>query len=232
LRQRLKQRRRKSKNMKTLLVTDIHGDHEKLDKIIKRENFEAIICAGDLGDANEYDEYKKNLEKVVEKFNQKDKLVKAVPGNIDTEEECVQTLRNHRINLHKKIGSFDGFEAVGFGGGITPFETPFEPDEEEIKETVEILQKRMKSDTKVAVIHQPPKDTDVDIADGNHVGSQKVRELIENSDFDLMVTGHIHESRGTDKIGETKIVNPGPVLEGYYAVAEISDEIEVELKKM
>jgi len=218
--------------MRALLVTDIHGNYQKLDNIIRNEKFEAIICAGDLGDANEYSDYKNNLEKVVEKFNQKDKLVKAVPGNMDIEEDCVHTLRNHRINLHKKIGAFDGFEAVGFGGGITPFGTPFEPDEKEIRETVEILEKRMKSDTKVAVIHQPPKDTGVDIADGNHVGSQEVRELIENSDFDLMVTGHIHESRGTDKIGETQIVNPGPVLEGCYAVAEISDEIEVELKKM
>ena len=218
--------------MKTLLVTDIHGDFEKLNQIIKRENFDAILCAGDLGDANEYNDYKSNLEKVVEEFNQKDKLVKAVPGNMDIEEECVQILRNHRINLHKKIGSFEGFEAVGFGGGITPFGTPFEPDEKDIRETIEILQKRMKSDTKVAVIHQPPKDTEVDIADGNHVGSEEVRQLIENSDFDLMVTGHIHESRGTDKIGETQVVNPGPVLEGCYAIAEISDEIEVELKQM
>lgn len=218
--------------MRALLVTDIHGDHEKLNRIIKREKFDAIICAGDLGDANEYDDYKSNLEKVVEEFNQKDKLVKAVPGNMDIEEECVKTLRNHRINLHKKIGAFEGFEAVGFGGGITPFGTPFEPDEKDIRETVEILERRMKSDTKVAVIHQPPKDTEVDIADGNHVGSQEVRNLIENSDFDLMVTGHIHESRGTDKIGETQIVNPGPVLKGCYAVAEISEDIEVELKEM
>lgn len=218
--------------MRALLVTDIHGDHEKLNQIIKREKFDAIICAGDPGDANEYDDYKSNLEKVVEEFNQKDKLVKAVPGNMDIEEECVKTLRNHRINLHKKIGAFEGFEAVGFGGGITPFGTPFEPDEKDIRETVEILERRMKSDTKVAVIHQPPKDTEVDIADGNHVGSQEVRNLIENSDFDLMVTGHIHESRGTDKIGETQIVNPGPVLKGCYAVAEISEDIEVELKEM
>lgn len=218
--------------MRTLLVTDIHGDHEKLEEILEREDYDAVLCAGDLGDAREYEDYTENLEEVVEKFNQKDKLVKAVPGNMDPEQECVQVLRQHRINLHQKIGSFDGFEAVGYGGGITPFGTPFEPEGEEIRDTLEILKDRMKSKRKVAVIHQPPADTAVDIADGDHVGSPEVRELIEDSDFDLLVTGHIHESRGTDSIGDTEIVNPGPVLEGFYAVAEITDDIEVELKQI
>ena len=218
--------------MRTLLVTDIHGDHEKLEKIIEREEFDTILCAGDLGDANEYQNYTENLEQVLGKFNQKDKLVKAVPGNMDREEDCVKALRQHRINLHQKIASFEGFEAVGFGGGITPFGTPFEPAEEEIRKALEILQERMTSDTKVGVIHQPPKDTKVDIADGNHVGSQEVRELIEESNFDLVVTGHIHESRGQDSLAETKIGNPGPVLDGFYAVADIEDSIEVELKQI
>ncbi|MFB6116030.1 MAG: metallophosphoesterase [Candidatus Nanosalina sp.] len=218
--------------MRTLLVTDIHGDHEKLEKILEKEDYDAVLCAGDLGDAREYEDYTENLEEVVEEFDQKDKLVKAVPGNMDPEQECVQVLRQHRINLHQKIGSFDGFEAVGYGGGITPFGTPFEPEGEEIKDTLEILKDRMKSERKVAVIHQPPADTAVDIADGEHVGSPEVRELIEDSDFDLLVTGHIHESRGTDSIGDTEIVNPGPVLEGFYAVAEITDDVEVKLKQI
>lgn len=218
--------------MRTLLVTDIHGDYEKLEKIIEREEYDAILCAGDLGDANEYPDYTKNLEEVLEKFNQKDKLVKAVPGNMDIEQDCVKALREHRINLHQQIGSFDGFEAIGYGGGITPFGTPFEPSGEEIRNALEILQERMTSDTKIGVIHQPPKNTEVDIADGEHVGSKEVRELIEESDFDLVVTGHIHESRGQDSLGETEIVNPGPVLEGFYAVADIEDSIEVELKQI
>lgn len=213
-------------------MTDIHGDHEKLGKILEKENYEAILCAGDLGDANDYPDYSGNLEEVLEKFNQKDKLVKAVPGNMDKEEECVKALRQHRINLHRKIASFDGFEAVGYGGGITPFGTPFEPAEEEIRNALEILQERMTSDTKVGVIHQPPKNTEVDVADGDHVGSQEVRELIEESDFDLVVTGHIHESRGRDSLGDTEIVNPGPVLEGFYAVAEIEEGVEVELRQI
>ena len=218
--------------MKTLLVTDIHGETGKLEQILEKEDYDAVLCAGDLSDAREFNDYEGKLEEVLELFNQKDKLVKAVPGNMDPERECVEHLRQHRINLHRKIGSFDGFEAVGYGGGITPFGTPFEPSGDEIKKAVETLSQRMKSDTKVAVIHQPPKDTNVDVADGDHVGSPEVRQLIEESDFDLLVTGHIHESRGRDSLEGTEIVNPGPILEGFYAVAEIGDTVEVEMRQL
>lgn len=218
--------------MKTVLVTDIHGEKEKLRKILERENFEAILCAGDISDFNKFDDYERNLEEVLEVFNQKDKLVKAVPGNMDPEEPCVKHLRQRRVNLHRKIGSFDGFEAVGYGGGKTPFGTPFEPEGAEIKRTLDTLEKRMTSDNKVAVIHQPPENTELDVADGNHVGSPEVRELIEEADFDLVLTGHIHESRGRDNVSGTEVINPGPVMDGFYAVAEIGETIEVEMKQL
>lgn len=218
--------------MRTLLVTDIHGDTEKLAQIMEKEEYDAVLCAGDLSDDKKFDDYERNLEEVLDVFNQKDKLVKAVPGNMDPERSCVKHLRDHRINLHRKIGSFNGFEAVGYGGGITPFGTPFEPSGEEIKNTLETLEDRMTSDRKVAVIHQPPKDTEVDVADGSHVGSEEVRQLIENSDFDLVVTGHIHESRGVDDISGTDIINPGPVMNGFYAIAEIGETLELEMKQL
>lgn len=218
--------------MRALLVVDIHGDVEKLEKILERAEYDAILCAGDLSDANKFSDYESKLEDVLETFDRQGKLVKAVPGNMDPEEECIRKLIETRMNIHKKIASFETFEAVGFGGGITPFGTPFEPAGKEIKQTIETLYPRMKHDTKVAVIHQPPADTELDIADGNHVGSQEVRELIEEKDFQLLLTGHIHESRGRDQIGDTLMVNPGPVMEGYYAIAEIDDGVEVEMKHL
>ncbi len=219
--------------MRVLLLTDIHGEVEKLEKILEREEYNAILCAGDLGDANEFSDYGANLEEVLEAFDQQTgKLVNAVPGNMDPEEGCVRKLIEHRINLHKNIASLGNFEAVGFGGGQTPFGTPFEPSGKNIKEAVDLLYQRMTSDTRVAVIHQPPKDTKLDLVDGDHVGSEEVRELIEEKDFDLFLTGHIHEARGRQKIGDTLAVNPGPVIEGYYAVADIEDGIELEMKQL
>ncbi|PSG99774.1 MAG: hypothetical protein BRC28_02925 [Nanohaloarchaea archaeon SW_4_43_9] len=218
--------------MKLLLITDIHGDTEKLEKIIERENYGAVLCAGDLSDANEFNDYKAQLDKVLDIFEKQGVMTKAVPGNMDPEEECVRELIQRRMNLHKKIASFGDFEAVGFGGGITPFGTPFEPEGAEIKNAVETLYDRMKADRKLGVIHQPPADSQLDIADGDHVGSQEVREIIEDKEFELILTGHIHESRGRDEISETTIVNPGPVMKGYYAIADTKGEIDVEMKQL
>lgn len=213
-------------------MTDIHGHTEELEKILEKEEYDAVLCAGDISDAREYEDYGEKLEEVLDTFDRKGKLVKAVPGNMDPEEECVEELIQRRLNIHKKIASFESFDVVGYGGGKTPFGTPFEPEGSEIEEALTTLYGRMKSGTKVAVVHQPPSDTSLDLVDGDHVGSPDVRELVEEKDFDLFVTGHIHESFGTDRLSGTLMVNPGPVMEGRYAVAEIGEEPEVELKQI
>lgn len=222
----------KELDMRLLLITDIHGDTEKLEKILERENHDAVLCAGDLSDANEFSDYEDQLNKVLDLFEEQGVMTKTVPGNMDPEEECVRELIQRRMNIHKKIASFENFEVVGFGGGITPFGTPFEPEESEIKSALETLYERMKDDRKFGVIHQPPADTELDIADGDHVGSKKVRQLIEDKEFELILTGHIHESRGRDSISGTEIVNPGPVMEGFYAVAETAEGLDIQMKQL
>ncbi len=218
--------------MKVLLLTDIHGNRENLEEILSREEFDAVLCAGDISDAREYSDYSSKLDEILDILEEKGRLAKAIPGNMDPEKECVGSLIDRRMNLHKNIASFRDFEAVGFGGGLTPFGTPFEPSEEDIKNSLNTLYSRMTAERKVAVIHQPPKDTDVDIAEGDHVGSEKVRELIEENSFGLVLTGHIHESRGIDELSDTVIVNPGPVLDGFYGVLDTENGFEAELKRL
>lgn len=218
--------------MRVLLLTDIHGSVDKLERILSREEFDVALCAGDLGDSRAFDDYEGNLEDVLNLFDMEGKLSKAVPGNMDKEETSVRKLIEYRMNLHKKIALFQTFDAVGFGGGITPFGTPFEPSGEEIAAALDTLYDRLSSDVKVAVVHQPPKNTAVDVSDEKHVGSAEVRNLLQEKEFDLFVTGHIHEGRGTDTIGDTLIVNPGPVQDGYYAVAEIDDGVALDMKEL
>lgn len=218
--------------MKVLLLTDIHGEVKNLEKIIEREDYDALLCAGDLSDANEYSQYEEKLYEVLEAFEDGGKMSKAVPGNMDREEECVGALIDHRMNIHKKIASFEEFDVVGFGGGQTPFNTPFEPSGDEIYQALSTLHGRMKSDTKIGVIHQPPKDSKLDVVDGEHVGSEEVRTLIEKKDFSLVLTGHIHESGGIDEIDGTKVVNPGAVADGKYGIVEIDGEFDLEMKEI
>lgn len=216
--------------MRLLLLTDIHGNNENLEKILSTEEFDGVLCAGDISDAREFENYQGKLDEILDTLEDNTGLVKAVPGNMDPEEKCVRTLIDRKMNIHKKIASFQSFDVVGFGGGQTPFGTPFEPSGSEIRESLEVLHGRMSSGLKAAVIHQPPKDTKLDIAEGNHVGSEEVRALLEEKDFDFLLTGHIHESYGTDTLGNTLMVNPGPVCEGHYGVLEVEESFEVELK--
>lgn len=218
--------------MRALLLTDIHGEVEKLEKIVEKEDFDVILCAGDLSDAKKFENYEEVLENVLDAFERQGKIAKTIPGNMDPEDICMKQLIERRMNIHKKVASFEEFDVVGFGGGISPFETPFEPDEKDIRETLEALYPRMRADKKVAVIHQPPFGSSVDIFDEEHVGSKEVRKLVENLDFDLVLTGHIHESRSIDNIEDTAVVNPGPVLEGYYGVAEVDDEIRIDMRQI
>ena len=75
----------------------------------------------------------------------------------------------------------------------------------------------------VLVSHQPARDTVTDLAgNGAHVGSTAVRTFIERHKPVLCLSGHIHEAQGTDAIGSTILVNPGPFMEGRYVVAEIT----------
>jgi hypothetical protein len=84
----------------------------------------------------------------------------------------------------------------------------------------------------VLVSHQPPSNTAVDRAGiGKHVGSAAVRHFIERHRPRLCFSGHIHEAQGTDTIGETLLVNPGPFLDGRYAWVELDgDECRAEIR--
>lgn len=65
--------------MKVLLLTDIHGETEKLEKIIEKEEYDAVLCAGDLSDANEYSQYGKNCMKYLRPLKTLEKCRKPFP---------------------------------------------------------------------------------------------------------------------------------------------------------
>ncbi len=61
-----------------------------------------------------------------------------------------------------------------------------------------------------------------------------MRKLIEDIKPLVVLCGHVHESRGIDKLGSTVIVNPGPLASGYYAIVSVSDDgtVNAELNKL
>jgi Icc-related predicted phosphoesterase len=113
----------------------------------------------------------------------------------------------------------------------SPLHTPYELDDDE-------LERRIASgfaavaDCRRTIFcpHAPPLDTACDrLTSGAHVGSGVVRAFVEREQPDVVLCGHIHESRGEDTIGRSKVANPGPARAGHYAVVTLDAKITVSL---
>lgn len=121
----------------------------------------------------------------------------------------------------------DGTQVITTGySNLTPWNTPREVTEEQLGERLESMFSNVTSpDRLVLVAHPPPKDSSLDQAPKideqfrvqmdvgsirmTSVGSSAVRTFIEAHQPLLGLHGHVHESRGTERIGRTLCVNPG-----------------------
>ncbi len=213
--------------MKILAVTDFHGkdsSKENLRNLIS-DDYDLLLILGDItqfGPAREVNE-------VLDLVEKKDFRSLVIPGNCDPE-ESIEVLEQRGVNLHSRSIYFGGVTFVGLGGSNeTPFDTPFELSESEIKERLNDLALEVGGDW-FLVTHAPPFETKADMASGNvHAGSKGVREIVEEKQPLVNVCGHIHEARGLDKIGDTKVINPGPIIEGYAAEFVYKDGVKVNL---
>ncbi len=113
----------------------------------------------------------------------------------------------------------------------SPLHTPYELSDEELERRVEKGFATIEGcRVKVLCPHAPPKDTACDrLRNGEHVGSSVLRAFVERKQPDLVLCGHIHEARGMDEIGRSRIVNPGPATAGHYAVVDIYEAVAVQL---
>lgn len=120
-----------------------------------------------------------------------------------------------------------GFELVSFGySNITPWASPRELDEPELLSRIEtVARQATHPDRTIFNLHVPPKETTLDqatllqpdlspvIRNGSPVvggvGSSAVKTAIERYQPLVGLHGHIHESRGSVKIGRSIAYNPG-----------------------
>ena len=219
------------------MIADIHGDFKSLDKlidIVRDEKIDVVICPGDFTDMFSMPKEFSQTDianMILQKLMTLNKPLLCVPGNQDPY-EILELFDEYGINLHAKIKKVGDMQFIGWGGALTPFNTLFEPSDEETKEALDGLLRKTNSGKLVLITHDPPKGTNVDRAvNGNHVGSPVIRSFIEKAQPILAVSAHIHESTGSDKLGETTLFYPGAVFEGRYGIIEISGkEVKLESK--
>ncbi len=164
-----------------------------------------------------------------------------IPGNDDefTIDAALETPGYVPINADGRVLELPGdlqLLASGWSNN-TPWDTPREESEEQLYERLDALAQQVRDPRRaIFMIHVPPHDSGLDEApllDENlrptisagdvlrgPVGSTAVRRIIEKYQPVLSVHGHIHESGGERRIGDTLAINPGSeanhgILRGY-----------------
>ena len=200
--------------MKIISFGDVHEDTNNLAKMKSAlESADIVVISGDLTNCHGMTEAKKVVD-AVKSYN---KRVLVQYGNMD-KPDVDAYLTKEGINLHGNGFVIDDVGIFGCGGSSpTPFNTPSEISDEDIEKfLIKGYNKVKDARWKVMVCHTPPKDTATDAIRGIHVGSGAVRNFILKYKPDVCITGHIHESRGTDKVGETLVLNVGMLRDGWY----------------
>jgi uncharacterized protein len=211
--------------MKIIALTDIHGVYKKAEEILFKEKPDIVIIGGDLTTVGTV----KEAEKAIKQFQSISNNIFCIAGNMDLPQHDDMFLRlDVSLNGVGKIIDGIGFFGVS-AAPYSPLKTPHEISEEEILYKIQSGYAQVRDcQKKILISHAPPYGTKVDIIhSGFHVGSNSVREFVESEQPDAVICGHIHEARGQDKIGKTKIVNCGQAEKGYYAVITIQNEIQI-----
>ncbi len=198
--------------MRIIAFGDIHMDYENAASIPGIKEADLVIVTGDFTNFGGREE----AEKVLNGLSKLNKNILALMGNLD-HPSVHDFLIEKGISLHGKGVKMGEAGIFGVGGSnITPFDTPTEFSEDELKKIVEQAHSEVADQpVKILVSHTPPLNTATDkISAGVNVGSSAIREFIEKEQPDFCLTGHIHEAKSTDKIGKTLILNPGMLSEG------------------
>ncbi|MEM0026567.1 MAG: metallophosphoesterase [Ignisphaera sp.] len=229
-----------SSSINIIVLSDAHGKLDSIEKILNNvsNKVDLIIYCGDIAPYRQHFDTIKYITKLInyaEKFNISKIL--AVPGNVDNPKHYFEASINNDIfmNLHENFYMYKEYVFVGFGGSnITPFNTFFENTEDTIEKKLAALLENINNRNKIILTtHAPPYNSKCDVAySGQHIGSTAIRNIIERFKPILVLSGHVHESRCIDKIGNTTIINPGPMSKGYYAMVKLGDIIEANLSQV
>lgn len=218
--------------MRLLVLSDIHGAEEKIPMLKNEASAaQAVIVAGDLTHFGAVED----VRRILDALRSFELPLYAVAGNCDSP-EIERFLAEEGVALGREARYLERFAVYGVSGALPgPVDTPYETTEEGLEELLQSIDTPPDRPL-ILVVHQPPYKTVGDrVMRFKHVGSRAVRRWIERHQPRLVVSGHIHESFGTETLGPSRLLNPGAFRDGRYAVVDVdpeSGEVGVELKKI
>lgn len=194
---------------------DVHGHVRNLKHIPELPGASGVIVSGDLTVRGGVTEAGRVID-AVRAFNPR---VMAQIGNMDYE-SVQEWLDGRGMGIHARtVELAPGLGLMGLGwSGPTPFGTPSEVPDGQLAEWLEEAHAMAGGFGRLVLVsHTPPYGTKADMTgSGAHVGSRAVRDFIEKARPGVCITGHIHEARSVDTLGETVVINPGELAGGGY----------------
>lgn len=189
--------------MNLLVFSDIHGDKRALESLMAVDA-DYYFAAGDLAN------FGRGLDAMGPILEKRAKKMYVLPGNHESESDVARFCEQFGFhNFHGGVMQIAGYQVAGLGySNLTPFKTPGEYTEQELRDR---LNKFSGLHPLVLICHTPPKNSMLDRAgEGQHFGSEAVREFIEREQPQFFFCGHIHEAAGKQEtIGRTVCWNVG-----------------------
>lgn len=214
--------------MKIVSITDVHGEiffTEQMEMSMRKSDL--ILLSGDITHFGN----KNDARKVIESIKIYNRPILAVPGNCD-KKNVARYLEEESINIHGRITDIDGIviTGIGFSEETSWNKYPSQFSKKYFQIIAEKIAVELPQDTDFILLsHAPPYNTKCDViidSDGQeiHAGNMIIRYFIEKTQPMACFCGHIHESIGTDIIGRTLIVNPGPAGNGNFAFLDLGQK--------
>jgi Icc-related predicted phosphoesterase len=209
-------------------VVDVHDRFDAVPRALAEiGEIDLLIVGGDITTAGTPND----AQRAIETWQALVPQLLAVAGNMDSAAIDARLVElgvslDGRGVLLGDVGVF-GVSAAP----VSPLRTPYELADDELERRIEqgfavVAAARVK----LFCPHAPPFGTACDrLRSGEHVGSAAVRAFVEREQPDVVLCGHIHESRGQDELGRSRVVNPGPVGAGHYAIVDVGDGVAVSL---
>ncbi len=174
-----------------LHVSDPHCATGALRRILEEARYDLVAATGDY-------ECLDTVEALIGAYSR----VVAVTGNMDTP-AIRRRLNEAGVLVEGRVASLSGIRVAGVGG-LDPAGT----------------MARLGGGAEVLLSHHPPRGVlDLTLL-GVHAGLEELVEVASRLGARLHLFGHIHESPGFRVEWGRLHVNPGPVLEGRYALID------------
>jgi Icc-related predicted phosphoesterase len=210
-------------------VGDIHEDISLLNEIPDLADASGIIISGDITNRGG----RSRASQILKSVSAINSNIYAQIGNMDRA-EITEYLVEKGWNIHangKELAENIGIMGVGYSTP-TPFRTPSEVPDTMLGHWLSQGYEYIKHLPRlILVAHDPPFGSKTaELPSGQNVGNKSVLEFIQRVQPDICLTGHIHEADTEDFIGKTKVLNPGMLCMGGYALIQLKeDKLEANL---